>query len=97
MKKQSTAVALRYPADAEAPIITAKEKGLLADRMVEIAECNNIPVVKNELLTNVLSVQQLGQCIPEETWQTVAEIFVYIQKLENGNAEKFYQNRQQLD
>ena len=92
MKNNSTAVALRYPADAAAPVIMAKEKGVLAERMITIARENNIPVVENKMVANILSVQELGQCIPEETWQAVAEIFAYIQKLENGNAEKLYKN-----
>ena len=76
------AVALKYPKGAEAPLIAAKEKGLLARRMVEIAKENDIPVVQDELLQNVLSVQDIGSCIPENTWHAVASIFAYIAKLE---------------
>ena len=86
MKKVHTAVSLRYPPEADAPLITAKGKGALAERMTAIALANNIPVVEDEMTTNILSVQQIGQCIPEETWLAVAEIFAYIQKLENENA-----------
>ena len=76
------AVALKYPKGAETPLIAAKEKGLLARRMVEIAKENDIPLVQDELLQNVLSVQDIGSCIPENTWQAVASIFAYIAKLE---------------
>lgn len=73
------AVALKYPENAVAPMIAAKEKGFLAHRMITIAEENGIPVVEDDVLENVLSIQNVGQCVPESTWQAVAGIFAYIQ------------------
>ena len=84
--KNLSAVALKYPLDAEAPLIAAKERGRLAKRMIEIAEENKIPVIEDDVLENVLSIQDIGQCIPEETWEAVAAIFAYILKVENLNA-----------
>ncbi|MBP5442860.1 MAG: EscU/YscU/HrcU family type III secretion system export apparatus switch protein [Treponema sp.] len=81
-----SAVALKYPLDAEAPLIAAKERGRLAKRMIEIAEENKIPVIEDDVLENVLSIQDIGQCIPEETWEAVAAIFAYILKVEKLNA-----------
>ena len=85
-----TAVALRYPEDADAPFIAASARGVLADRIVRIAEDNDIPVVRDEVLTNVLSVQQVGESIPEETWQTVAKIFAFIIGTEEKVNEKLH-------
>lgn len=82
MKENIKAVALKYPENKEAPVIAAKEKGLLAKRMLQIAEENNIPVVEDSLLTDVLTVAEIGECIPEETWKAVASIFAYIQRVE---------------
>jgi len=84
--KKLAAVALKYPENAVAPIIAAKEHGNLARRMIEIAEENNIPVVEDDILENVLSVQDVGQCIPEDTWFAVAGIFAFIARLEGENA-----------
>ena len=84
--KNLSAVALKYPLDAEAPLIAAKERGRLAKRMIEIAEENEIPVIEDDVLENVLSIQDVGQCIPEETWEAVAAIFAYILKVEKLNA-----------
>jgi type III secretion system FlhB-like substrate exporter len=81
-----SAVALKYPLDAQAPLIAAKERGRLAKRMIEIAEENEIPVIEDDILENVLSIQDVGQCIPEETWEAVASIFAYIIKVEQQNA-----------
>ena len=84
--KNLSAVALKYPLDAQAPLIAAKERGRLAKRMIEIAEENGIPVIEDDILENVLSIQDVGQCIPEETWEAVAAIFAYIIKVEQLNA-----------
>ena len=84
--KNLSAVALKYPLDAQAPLIAAKERGRLAKRMIEIAEENEIPVIEDDILENVLSIQDVGQCIPEETWEAVASIFAYIIKVEQLNA-----------
>ena len=84
--KNLSAVALKYPLNAQAPLIAAKERGRLAKRMIEIAEENEIPVIEDDILENVLSIQDVGQCIPEETWEAVASIFAYIIKVEQQNA-----------
>lgn len=83
MKENIKAVALKYPENKEAPVIAAREKGLLAERMLQIARENNIPVVEDSLLTDVLTTAEIGECIPEETWKAVASIFAYIQRVEN--------------
>ena len=78
-----SAVALKYPPDREAPVIQAKAKGLLAEKMISIAEENKIPVVKDTLTESILSIQEIGDCIPEETWRAVAVIFAMIKKMES--------------
>lgn len=75
MKK---AVAIKYPEGAEIPFITAKGRGELADKIVEIAEKNNVKIENDELLVDVLDVQKIGDAIPEEAWQAVAKILAFI-------------------
>ena len=83
--RKFSAVALKYPEDFPVPFISIKENGLLAQRMVEIAKENNVPVVQDDLLENVLSLYDVGSCIPENTWYAVAGIFAYIIKVEKKN------------
>ena len=52
--------------------------------MIEIAEENDIPVVEDDILENILSIQDVGQCVPEETWFAVAGIFAFIKTLESN-------------
>lgn len=79
MKKEKLqAVALKYPEDADAPFIVAKSKGVLAEKLLKIAEDNKIPIVKNDFVSNVLTTQEIGSYIPQETWGIIAKIFTII-------------------
>lgn len=82
MAQQQIAVALQYPADAEVPFIAVNTKGLLADAVLRIAEENNVPVRKDVVLANVLSMHDVGSCVPPETYEALAKIFAFIQKYE---------------
>ncbi|MBS7240862.1 MAG: EscU/YscU/HrcU family type III secretion system export apparatus switch protein [Treponema sp.] len=87
MKNNLLAVSLKYPENVDAPLITAKTSGIFAKKMVEIARENGIPVVVDDILANVLSVHQIGECIPEATWEAVASVFSMISFLEKNREE----------
>ena len=76
--KSLKAVALKYPKNAAAPFICASGKGEVAKNILDIAQKNNIPIVENSDLTDVLTLQEIGTIIPEETWELIANIFSYI-------------------
>lgn len=80
--KELKAVALKYPENAEAPFISAAGKGLVAEKILEIAKEHSVPVVENEIAADVLSVQEIGSMIPENTWEIVAQIFSVVVKYE---------------
>lgn len=75
MKK---AVALKYPEGASAPFITCQGRGELAEKLLKAARMNDIMIVENTELTDILSVQDVGQSVPEETWEVLAVIFSYV-------------------
>lgn len=81
MKGTLKAVAVKYPKEAEVPFVCAKAKGVVAERLLDIAHENNIPIVNDSILTEVLSVQDIGNAIPEQTWEVMAKIFAFV--LEN--------------
>ena len=59
------AVALQYENGAPAPVVVASGMGYLAERMVEIASENGVPVYEDSSLATMLSQLALGQAIPE--------------------------------
>ena len=74
-------VALYYNLGETAPVIVASGKDLIADRIVEIAREHGIKLVRDEILANVLSESDIGECIPEETYRAVAAIFAFLEKV----------------
>ncbi|WP_318679716.1 EscU/YscU/HrcU family type III secretion system export apparatus switch protein [Treponema sp.] len=78
MNRIKKAVALKYPENAPAPFIVASEKGFLAQKILDIAEENDIAVVENTELTEFLSVQEIGECVSEQVWPVLAKIFAFV-------------------
>lgn len=76
--KRKKSVALKYPEWAAAPVVAATAAGDAVDRMIEIAQENNVPVVQNEAMAQVLSGQKVGTIVPEETWLVLAKIFAFV-------------------
>lgn len=73
------AVALKYdPMQNEAPVVTAKGSGLLAERILDLARENAIPVQEDAALVEVLSKLDLDRQIPPELYTLVAEILSFI-------------------
>jgi flagellar biosynthetic protein FlhB len=77
------AVALKYEQGAmNAPIVLAKGIDHLALKIREIAEENNIPIVRNPPLARALhATAEIGDEIPGEHFQAVAEVIGYIMRL----------------
>ena len=63
------AVALQYENGAPAPVVVASGMGYLAERMVEIASENGVPVYEDSSLATMLSQLALGQAIPESLYR----------------------------
>ena len=76
--EMSKAVALQYSKDLPAPFITASGKGLLAERMLRIAEDEGIPIEKRDDLAEVLFTLEIGTFIPEELYEVIAQLYVTI-------------------
>ncbi len=78
------AVALKFLPDKDnAPVVVASGSGFLGDKIHEIAEANNIPIVKDEFLSSTLMRVPVGQEIPEDLYKSVAVVFSFLYKLEN--------------
>ena len=78
MKKQE-AVALKYDEKKNnAPKVTAKGKGKTAQKIIELAELNDIPIKKDEDLVELLSKVELDKEVPAEMYKAVAEVFSFV-------------------
>lgn len=82
INKRKNAVALAYNPDDAAPKIIASGRGILADKIIEKATEENIPVHKDEKLAGTLSKLEIGDYIPVELYDVVAEILVFVDDMD---------------
>jgi len=81
-KKPTTAIALSYEPTEAAPKIIASGKGYLADKIIQKATESDIPLHRDEKLANTLSKLEIGDSIPPELYEVVAEILVFVDKMD---------------
>ncbi len=89
------AVALRYDGGSAAPIVVASGMGYLAERIVEVAADNNVPVYEDNSLATMLSQLQLGQQIPDSLYQAIVEIYVYFLNFDPNDPDKARREREE--
>lgn len=83
-RESKKAVALKYrPADGDAPRVTARGTGVVAERIIELAREHGIPVKDDPDLVEVLSRLDLNEAIPPELYVVVAELLAFVYRL-NG-------------
>ena len=76
---QKLAVALEYEKGSrEAPRVVAKGRGLIAERIIALAEENDIIIESNPALARALSGVELEEEIPVELFEAVAEIIGFV-------------------
>lgn len=80
--KPKTAVALSYEPEQEAPVVIAAGKGYLAERILDRAKAADIPIHKDEKLAESLSKLELGDSIPPELYDVVAEVLVFVDRMD---------------
>ena len=81
-EKIKQAVALEYNPGEEAPKIVATGKGKVAERIIEAAKEADVPVHRDDKLADTLSKLDIGDFIPPELYEVVAEILVFVDKME---------------
>ena len=78
------AVAIKYdPEVADAPIVIAKGEDYLAAKIKEIAREHQIEIVENKPLARMLYANvDVGQAVPPELYQAVAEVLAFVYHLQ---------------
>ena len=77
------AVAIMYDADKyDAPMVVAKGENYLAQRIKEVARENDVEIVENKPLARMLYANvEVGELIPPELYQAVAEVLAFVYHL----------------
>ena len=72
-------VALRYDAEHLAPVVVAKGKDHVAFKIRELARAAGVAVIPDPPLARSLHASvEVGDVIPEELYQTVAQLLAFV-------------------
>lgn len=85
--KPKQAIALSYDPDEEAPRVIASGRGALAERIIERAKESDVPVHQDDKLADTLSRLEIGDMIPPELYEVVAEILVFVDAMDKIKAK----------
>jgi flagellar biosynthesis protein FlhB len=76
------AVALKYKRTMDAPQVVAKGQDFLAERIKAVAKENGVAIVENKPLARALYDNvEVGDSVPPELYQAVAELLAYVYRL----------------
>lgn len=82
---QKTAIALHYDEKTGgAPSVAAQGKGYVAQKIIELAEKNGIPMQTDAALVSNLIDLDLGDSVPPQLYSVIAEILLLIEDLEKN-------------
>ena len=98
--KKKQAIALEYDPVDDAPRVLASGTGVLAEKIIEKAKEANVPIHRDDKLADTLSRLEIGEMIPPELYEVVAEILVFVDgmdklraKMERGGKQPAYEGR----
>lgn len=89
-KEEPKEVAALYysPDENESPKILALGKGETAEKILEIAQANEVPVYRDPELAHTLNQLKIGDEIPPELFEVVAEVLVFISSIDKSYGER---------
>ncbi|HNT35358.1 MAG TPA: EscU/YscU/HrcU family type III secretion system export apparatus switch protein [bacterium] len=83
------AAALRYrPREDAAPMVVAKGRGLIAERIIAIAKEHEIPIFRDDLLVGLLINQPLDRGIPPTLYEAVAQVLAFLYRLKRKSVAR---------
>lgn len=92
LQSKNKAVALKYDTDRDvAPVVVASGCGDIANRIIDIAEKNGIPVYRDDSAASLMCMLEVGNSIPPELYQVVAAIYVSLLNV-SGKLKEEIQN-----
>ena len=81
-EKPKQAIALSYNPEEDAPKVIASGKGQLAEKIIEKAKEHDVPIHRDDKLADTLSRLEIGDMIPPELYEVVAEILVFVDAMD---------------
>lgn len=91
-KKRAAAISYDLEKDS-APRVLASGSGKMAEKIIETARAAGIPIEEDAALAEVLATIDPGEMIPPETYRAVAEILVFLYKIDRERGEGKWKGR----
>ena len=80
--KNNSAVALKYqPGTDRAPKVTARGKGKLAKKIIDVAKEHDIYIHEDPDLIEILSALDINEEIPPDLYVVIAELLAFVYSL----------------
>ena len=85
--KIKQAIALEYDPNDQAPRVIASGRGVLAEKIIEKAKESDVPIHRDDKLADTLSRLEIGEMIPPELYEVVAEILIFVDSMDKIKAK----------
>jgi flagellar biosynthesis protein len=87
-KKTPLAAALQYDGKKDAaPRVTARGRGIIAEKIIELARKHDVPIKNDPALVQILSKLDIDEQIPAEIYKAVAEILAFVYSVNERRRE----------
>lgn len=80
--KAKQAIALEYNPEEIAPKVIATGSGYIAEKIIEEAKKSDIPIHEDDMLAQSLAKLSIGDAIPPELYEVVAEVLVFVDAMD---------------
>jgi len=78
-EKTTIAATLKYDGKRDpAPRVTARGRGAIAEKIIELAKEHKVPIKEDPALAQILSRLDIDEQIPPELYKAVAEILAFV-------------------
>lgn len=81
-KPVKEAVALSYTEEESAPTVVAAGRGQVAENIIRTATNAGVPIHADATLAHALNMLQIGQEIPTELYNVVAQVLIYVKDID---------------
>ncbi|MDR2861197.1 MAG: EscU/YscU/HrcU family type III secretion system export apparatus switch protein [Syntrophobacterales bacterium] len=86
-QKRKMAAAITYDGEKDiAPRVTAKGRGLVAEKIIALAQKHDIPIKSDPGLVEILSRLDIDEQIPLNVYRAVAEILAFVYNLNRSKS-----------
>ncbi|MCL1819570.1 MAG: EscU/YscU/HrcU family type III secretion system export apparatus switch protein [Oscillospiraceae bacterium] len=87
-KQLKEAVALSYENEDSAPTVVAAGRGKVAENIIAKAQEAGVPIHADADLAHALNMLQVGQEIPIELYNVVAQVLIYVRDIDEQQGRK---------